>query len=202
MDPQQFAEFLVYFPHDREFVVLPKRNLIFRKKLVSVQGQTVVEAIYDDEVYSCIVIQAARDEGALSQEVVSQIRKLKEKLKISTILEKVPRVKTSRLHVPPPSVSVKVVNFVHLFAKCCLGQTTHYFVIDSQHITCTFQNFFTESPTADSGSSPDRWEKGAHAVSDGDCSRKKKRRVSDGRWMYLCVWVELSELYKYTQECF
>lgn len=106
MDPTSFKEFLVYFPHDKELVVMLRREIIFKDDdRISLDSQIILEAIYEGQLYSCILVQCAKEEGDICESSMAAIRKMKEKMKLSSLLEKVPRYKSGRFRVPPLNVS-------------------------------------------------------------------------------------------------
>ena len=114
MDPASFKEFLLYFPHDRELCVLPLEKMIFDKsKVITEEGECVFDAIYDDDIYKCIVVMVSTEE--ISEEVLAKVRESKKKLKLSSLLKKFSRVKPQgRLKVQPTMVSRREAYYIYI----------------------------------------------------------------------------------------
>lgn len=56
-DPRSFEEFLVYFPHDGQVIVVSKENMIIEDQAITNEGAIVFQCIYECKVYRCILIQ-------------------------------------------------------------------------------------------------------------------------------------------------
>jgi len=112
MDPKKYKEFMVYFPHDKQICVVPRNNMLFNDTLLTAESMCIYDAIYDDQLFKCIVIMVSTQE--FSPEAVSRIRNMKTKMKLSTLLEKVPRFWTSANRLVLPSLKVSERQILHV----------------------------------------------------------------------------------------
>ena len=62
MNASHLSEFVVYFPHDKEMCVIPKKNMLMGNSVLTEDETCIAHAAYDGDTYNCVVIMATKDE--------------------------------------------------------------------------------------------------------------------------------------------